>query len=115
MRLIILLGLLISFVAPPIIALGQNVRPEIVVPRRGGKEDFSRICALCHRLDGRGGASEGGYAANLQETELSHAEIMAVIANGRREKGMPPFKGVFSESKINALATYIDTKIKRKK
>ena len=78
----------------------------IVVPRAGGQELFQN-CVLCHKYDGRGGPSEGGYGADLRVTKLTREEVIEVITNGRMSKGMPPFKGILDEAKIETLATFI--------
>ena len=100
-----------ALLLPAIDALAQEDRPTIVVPRIGGKELFI-YCALCHKLDGSGGATEGGYAANLRKTQLTHDELVSVITNGRREKGMPPFDGILDEQKISTLAKYIKEELR---
>lgn len=68
--------------------------------------EFLEICASCHKPDGRGGRSYGGYAANLHETELDYDGIVDIIRNGS-DKGMPPFEGVLGARNIDAVATYI--------
>ncbi len=88
-------------------------RPVIVVPRAGGRELFQN-CVLCHKYDGRGGPSEGGYGADLRVTKLTREEVIQVITNGRMSKGMPPFKGILDESKIETLATFIKKDLKLK-
>ena len=70
------------------------------------------LCATCHKPDGSGGPSYGGYAANFRETTLDHDEIVAVITNGRRDRGMPPFEAVLSDREIDAMATYIEEEFK---
>ncbi len=72
------------------------------------------VCAGCHKADGSGGPGYGGYAADFRKTKLTHDELVAVITNGRRNKGMPPFKGVLDEREIDAMATYIETEFKGK-
>lgn len=69
--------------------------------------EFLAVCASCHKPDGRGGRSYGGYAANLHETELDYDGIVEVIRKGRSEKGMPPFEGVIGARNIDAVTTYI--------
>ncbi len=88
-------------------------RPTIVVPRAGGRDLFQN-CVLCHRYDGRGGPSEGGYGADLRVTKLTREEVIQVITNGRMSKGMPAFKGILDESKIETLATFIKEDLKLK-
>lgn len=72
------------------------------------------ICAGCHKIDGRGGPGYGGYAANLHETILTHEELVDLITKGRRDRGMPTFKGVLSENQIELMATYIEVEFKGK-
>lgn len=91
----------------------EEDRPVIKVPRGGGRELFQN-CVLCHKYDGRGGPSEGGYGADLRVTELTREEVIQVIINGRMSKGMPPFKGILDEEKIETLATFIKLELKLK-
>ena len=88
-------------------------RPVINVPRASGRQLF-QSCVLCHKYDGRGGPSEGGYGADLRVTTLTREQLIIVIAYGRQAKGMPPFKDLLEESKIETLATFIleDLKLK---
>ena len=96
------------------VALAEDdERPVIVVPRAGGRELFQN-CVLCHKYDGRGGPSEGGYGADLRVTKLTRAEVIEVITNGRMSKGMPAFKGVLDQSKIETLATFIKEELRLK-
>jgi mono/diheme cytochrome c family protein len=90
----------------------EGDRPVIKVPRGGGRELFSTNCVLCHKYDGRGGPSEGGYGADLRVTKLTHEELIQVITNGREGKGMPPFKGIVDEENIETLAYFIKKELK---
>ncbi len=85
----------------------EGDRPVIKVPRGGGRESFTTNCVLCHKYDGRGGPSEGGYGADLRVTKLTHEELIEVISNGRAGKGMPPFKGIVDDELIETLAYFI--------
>ena len=85
----------------------EGDRPVIKVPRGGGRESFTTHCVLCHKYDGRGGPSEGGYGADLRVTKLTHEELIEVITNGRAGKGMPPFKGIVDDELIETLAYFI--------
>ncbi len=85
----------------------EGDRPVIKVPRGGGRESFTTNCVLCHKYDGRGGPSEGGYGADLRVTKLTHEELIEVITNGRAGKGMPPFKGIVDDEIIETLAYFI--------
>ncbi len=90
----------------------EGDRPVIKVPRGGGRESFTTNCVLCHKFDGRGGPSEGGYGADLRVTTLTHEELIEVITNGRAGKGMPPFKGVVDDETIETLAYFIKKDLK---
>jgi mono/diheme cytochrome c family protein len=89
----------------------EEDRPVIVVPRADGRELF-QSCVLCHKYDGRGGPSEGGYAADLRVTKLTKEEVVQVITEGRMSKGMPAFKGMLDDSKIETLAKFIKEELK---
>jgi cytochrome c553 len=106
-------GLLLSFLFPPMVALSQEERPVIKAPRKSMKDVYV-LCAGCHKADGSGGPGYGGYAASFRKTMLDHDEIVVVITNGRRERGMPPFEAVLSDRVIDAMATYIETEFKGK-
>lgn len=86
-------------------------RPVIKVPRAGGRELF-QSCVLCHKYDGRGGPSEGGYGADLRKTTLTREQLIFIITYGRQAKGMPPFKDLLEESKIETLADFILTDLR---
>lgn len=88
-------------------------RPVIKVPRGGGRELFSTNCVLCHKYDGRGGPSEGGYGADLRVTKLTAEEVRQVITNGRLNKGMPPFKGILDPDMIETLARFVKEDLKQ--
>ena len=107
----------LSLLAPATNALAQTTteeRPVIKVPRGGGRELFSTHCVLCHKYDGRGGPSEGGYGADLRVTKLTREEVLQVITNGRLNKGMPPFKGILDSDMIETLATFVKEDLKLK-
>jgi mono/diheme cytochrome c family protein len=110
---VILAGLCIFFALPQsAVVLAEDDRPVIVVPRASGRDLFQN-CVLCHKYDGRGGPSEGGYAADLRVTKLTRDEVIGVITHGRPAKGMPPFGGMLDEYKINTLATFIKEELKK--
>ena len=102
-----------SLIPYPVVQAEEEDRPVIKVPRGGGRELFQN-CVLCHKYDGRGGPSEGGYGADLRVTTLTHEELIEVITNGRIGKGMPPFKGMIDDEKIETLAHFIQKELKLK-
>jgi len=87
-------------------------RPKIKIPRASGRNIFSEYCVLCHKYDGRGGPSEGGYGADLRKTTLTREQIIVTIAYGRQARGMPPFKDLLEPEKIETLADFILTDLR---
>lgn len=104
---------LLSLISNTAVFAEEEDRPVIKVPRGGGRELFQN-CVLCHKYDGRGGPSEGGYGADLRVTKLTHEELVEVITIGRAGKGMPPFKGMLDDEKIETLAHFIRKDLKLK-
>jgi mono/diheme cytochrome c family protein len=90
-------------------------RPEIIVPRAGGRAAFEKFgCITCHLGDGRGGQNEGGYGADLRVTKLTEQELVQTISEGRAGKGMPPFKGLIDDETLGVLAKYIKVELRLK-
>lgn len=90
-------------------------RPEIIVPRAGGRAAFDKFgCNTCHMGDGRGGQNEGGYGADLRITKLTEQEVAQTIASGRAGKGMPPFKGLIDDETLVVLAKFIKVELRLK-
>jgi mono/diheme cytochrome c family protein len=104
---------LLSFPQESVVFADNGGRPVIKVPRAGGRQLF-QSCVLCHKYDGRGGPSEGGYGADLRVTTLTREQLMHVITYGRQAKGMPPFKDLLDEYKIDTLTTFIMEDLKLK-
>ena len=90
---------------------------EPTTPAQGdpvaGKEVFlgTSGCAGCHTLADAG--STGTIGPNLDDLKPSHDAVVAQVTNGGG--GMPAFKGQLSDSQINDVATYVSTKIAKKK
>ena len=90
-------------------------RPEIKVPRAGGRAAFEKFgCITCHMGDGRGGQNEGGYGADLRVTKLTEQEVAQTIANGRAGKGMPAFRGLIDDETLQMLATFVKEELRLK-
>ena len=104
---------ILSFPQESVVFADNGGRPVIKVPRAGGRQLF-QSCVLCHKYDGRGGPSEGGYGADLRVTTLTREQLIHVITYGRQAKGMPPFKDLLNEYKIETLTTFIMEDLKLK-
>ena len=90
-------------------------RPEIVVPRGGGRAAFVKYaCITCHMPDGRGGQNEGGYGADLRVTPLTEEQVIYTITEGRTQRGMPSFKELIPADTIRDLAKFIKQDLRLK-
>jgi len=90
-------------------------RPEIKIPRGGGRAAFEKyLCITCHMPDGRGGQNEGGYGADLRRTPLTEDQVVYTIVEGRMSKGMPSFKGQIDDETLRMLAKYIKEDLRLK-
>ena len=104
-------------------AVKAEAEPEVVAESPKKKRigppplvhtEFYELCATCHKPDGRGGRSYGGYAANLHETELEKEGLIYFMKYGRPDKGMPAFEGIIGKRVMNAIANYIIDNFKGK-
>lgn len=99
--------------APALAETETGDRPEIIVPRAGGRAAFEKFgCITCHLGDGRGGQNEGGYGADLRVTKLTEQELVDTISNGRAGKGMPAFRGMIDQETLEVLAKYIKVELR---
>lgn len=73
-----------------------------------GKEQYARLCASCHGVDGKGNHDLG--APNLTDGIWLHGgsqkQIMETIARGRRGR-MPAHQDFLGEAKVHLLAAYV--------
>jgi mono/diheme cytochrome c family protein len=69
----------------------------------GGVLFASQGCGGCHTLSAAG--STGTVGPSLDESQLSQAEMEAVIANGRR--AMPAFSDRLDEEEITEVAAFV--------
>ncbi len=64
-------------------------------------------CVACHGLNGEGNAIGPNLADNFWLNGCSTEEVIKIIAEGKPEKGMTPYKSMMSEQQIKHLAQYI--------
>lgn len=73
-----------------------------------GQATYTQFCAACH---GPGG--EGGIGPNLTDAYWLHGgaplEIMKVISEGVATAGMPAWKGVLGDQKMEEVTAYVLT------
>lgn len=87
--------------------------PEETTAQAVGEAERNYVfCLGCHRADGSPGGVYHSITVDLRKTTLDHQGLISVITNGRREKGMPAYDGLLNPGEIEALASYIETRIK---
>ena len=69
-----------------------------------GKAIYEANCAACHGADGK--AMLAG-AKDMTITELTDADIMSLLQNGKN--GMPAYKDVYSEEELKNVLGYART------
>ena len=74
-----------------------------------GKEIFEDKCSLCHGSDGKLGVNG---AKDLSVTQMNHPGIVEIITNGKNS--MAAYKSVLTPEQINAVASYIESDLKKK-
>lgn len=75
---------------------------------QGGEEVYRNICQGCHMADAKGATGAGSYPALASNAKLANAGyVLTMILNGH--KGMPPFRGHFTDQQIADVANYIRT------
>lgn len=88
---------------------GGEATPTIPTQPSGNDEGeqlfASQGCGGCHILSAAGATSTIG--PNLDETQLSEAEIAAIVSDGRG--GMPAYSDRLGAEEIAAIAAYVST------
>lgn len=74
-----------------------------------GKQIYEEKCAMCHGADGKLGLSG---AKDLTTTQLGHADIVTLVANGKN--AMPAFSTSLNNEQIEAVTAYVETGLKGK-
>ncbi len=89
--------------APPEAKVALEVTPETVA---AGQKVYTANCQGCHAAD-----LTGATGPNLVDETWIHGgaleEIQQVIANGVASKGMPGWKPIIGEAKVNQVAAFV--------
>jgi mono/diheme cytochrome c family protein len=73
---------------------------------QGGEAVYRGVCQGCHMADAKGATGAGNYPALASNSRLASAGfVLAMVMNGH--KGMPPFRGHFTDQQIADVVNYI--------
>ena len=67
-------------------------------------------CARCHGDDAVGGVIAPDLRASMVKGSADSASFHAAVTTGRRDKGMPAFKGVLSNQQVAAIYAYVNAR-----
>jgi mono/diheme cytochrome c family protein len=73
---------------------------------QGGEAVYRGVCQGCHMADAKGATGAGNYPALASNSRLASAGfVLTMVMNGH--KGMPPFRGHFTDQQIADVVNYI--------
>lgn len=75
-----------------------------------GWRQYMVNCARCHGDDAVGGVIAPDLRASVAKGAVNAQSFHAVVSTGRREKGMPAFKGILSDEQIAAIHAYVNAR-----
>lgn len=75
---------------------------------QGGEAVYRGVCQGCHMADAKGAVGAGAYPALANNSRLETAGyVLTMVMNGH--KGMPPFRGHFTNLQIADVVNYVRT------
>src|SRR5262249_21755902 len=75
---------------------------------QGGEAVYRSVCQGCHMADAKGATGAGSYPALANNSRLASADYaLAMVMNGH--KGMPPFRGHFTDQQIADVVNFVRT------
>jgi mono/diheme cytochrome c family protein len=73
---------------------------------QGGEAVYRNVCQGCHMADAKGATGAGRYPALAGNPKLAEAGyVVTMVLNGH--KGMPPFRGHFSDQQVADVVNYV--------
>jgi len=73
---------------------------------QGGEAVYRGVCQGCHMADAKGASGAGLYPALAGNARLAAAGyVLTMVMNGH--KGMPPFRGHFTNAQIADVVNYV--------
>ncbi len=91
-------------------ALAAASRPVLAQQKSAAHEGWRQYmvhCARCHGDDAVGGVMAPDLRASVAQGAVSDQSFREVVLQGRREKGMPGFKGVLTDEQVGAIQGYV--------
>lgn len=104
-----------------VVALGVEDNSAGAQEKPGGKaskveyegwRQYMANCSRCHGDDAVGGVIAPDLRASVAKGAVDEASFHSVVSTGRREKGMPGFKGTLSDEQIGAIYAYVSARAK---
>ncbi len=77
-----------------------------------GWRQYMVNCARCHGDDAVGGVMAPDLRKTVASGAGSEATFHSIVTAGRRDKGMPGFKGTLSDAQISAIYAYVAARAK---
>jgi len=72
-----------------------------------GWRQYMVHCARCHGDDAVGGIVAPDLRGSVAKGRVDESSFHAVVADGRRDKGMPGFKGTLADDQIKKIFAYV--------
>ncbi len=105
---------IVSLRLPLAIVLGLVLAPlggRLAAQERSAAEEGWRQymvhCARCHGDDAVGGIMAPDLRTSAARGAVNEQTFRQVVLEGRREKGMPAFKGVLTDAQVGAIYAYV--------
>jgi len=97
---LVVLGLALPSTAERVVAQEKSALHE-------GWRQYMVHCARCHGDDAIGGVMAPDVRASVARGAVDEQSFATVVVQGRREKGMPGFKGVLTDEQVGAIYAYV--------
>jgi mono/diheme cytochrome c family protein len=99
--------ILVLLTAMPAGAQNADFRGESFA-MQGGEAVYRGVCQGCHMADAKGATGAGSYPALANNPRLAEpGYVVAIVMNGH--KGMPAFRGHFTDSQVADVVNYVRT------
>jgi mono/diheme cytochrome c family protein len=98
--LVVVLGYTLPPMVEPVAAQEKSALHE-------GWRQYMVHCARCHGDDAIGGVMAPDVRASVARGATDEQSFRTVVLEGRREKGMPGFKGALTDEQVAAIYAYV--------